>query len=170
MTKKITTPYFPTGIRIFAPFLFFGGIYLCFGSHSIPVLGVILAIAGIVIFTTNYVTEIDLDAKVYSDYLSMAGIKLNKESGSFKRLEKIVITKGNYSQVIRTRVQSRQMDWSDYTATLLMDDEGTLDLLTRNKKRELIEELSELAEFLAVGMEDQTTKQHYWIELPKNEK
>jgi hypothetical protein len=170
MTKKITTAYFPAGLKIFAPFLFFGGIYLCFGSHSIPVLGVILTVAGIGIFTTNYVTEIDLDAKVYSDYLSMAGIKINNESGSFKTLDKIVITKGNYSQVIRTRVQSRQMDWSDYTATLLMDEEGILDLLTRNKKRELIEELRELAEFLGVGMEDQTTNQHYWIDLSKSEK
>ena len=163
MTKKITTPYFPTGLKLVAPILFFVGLYLCFASH--PIWGVILMVLCVVIFTTNYVTAINLESKTYSDYLSIAGISMNKESGSFKTLDRIVITKGNYSQTVNTRVQSRQMDWSDYTATLLIDEAGILDLLTRTKKKELILELKDLAEFLKIGMEDQTTNQHYWIDL-----
>lgn len=166
MTKKIVTPYFPTGMKFVAGLVFIVGLYLTFGHH--PILGVVIMAACALAVTINYVTEIDLDKKYYSDYLSIAGIKMKEESKTFSTLHQVIITKGNYSQKIQTRVQSRQMDWSDYTATLLFDDDR-LDILTRGKKRELLIEIKPLVEFLNVGVEDRCSREPYWIDMAQVE-
>ena len=165
MTKKISIPYFPKGIKYVTPLLAGAGIWLGIIQH--PIWGAVLIILALIILTTNYVTEINLNEKSYRDYLSMLGLKLNVEKSKFKQLDRIVITKGNYAQTINTRVQSRQMDWADYTGTLLMDSDTTLDLLTRIDKRELMLGLKEFSDFLGVDVEDRTTNQHYWVDMKK---
>lgn len=162
MTKKVVTPYFPTGMKFVVGLVFIVGLYLAFGNHLI--LGIVIMAVCAVAVTINYVTEIDLDEKHYSDYLSIAGMKTNEESRTFTTIHHVIITKGNYSQKIQTRVQSRQMDWSDYTATLLFDDDK-LDILTRSKKRELLLEIKPLVEFLNVGVEDCCSREPYWIDM-----
>ncbi len=165
MTKKITIPYFPKGLKLITPVLAGAGAWLIFIQH--PIWGALLILPASIILTTNYVTEINLDKKSYRDYLSMLGLKLNVDENNFKQLDRIVITKGNYAQTINTRVQSRQMDWADYTGTLLMDSDVTLDLLTRTDKQELMKGLKEFSDFLQVDVEDQTTNQHYWVDMRK---
>lgn len=162
--KKISIPYFPSGMKLTTPLFFGGGIY--FAVAGLPFWGVAVLVAGILILTTRYVTEINLQDKTYRDYLSFLWMPFNVEAKRFNSLDRIIITKGNYSQTINTRIQSRQLDWSDFTGTLLSDN-GTLDLLTRNDKKELIKGLKEFAHFLKVGVEDQTTGVHYWIDLDK---
>lgn len=163
MKKKVTTAYFPKGLKFFAPPVFLAGLYLLYQGY--PGWGITLAVLAVIVLTTNYVTEIDLVNKRYSDHLSLAGIALNKEESMFNAIDHIVITKGNHSQRVVSRIQSRQMDWSDFTATLLFDDGRSLDILTRGEKRQLIMEIKALAEFLNAGVEDQTTRDHYFIDL-----
>ena len=166
MKKKITVPYFPAGLRYATPIIFGAAIYLAVGGYiawSIPII-----LLGVIMLTTNYVTEIDLGEQRYDDYLSLLSIPVNAESKKFKSLDRIIITKGNYAQMINTRAQSRQLDWSDYTGTLISDT-GTLDLLTRNSKKELLVRIKEFADFLKVGVEDRTSKNYYWIDLTKIE-
>ena len=165
MTKKITIPYFPKGLKYATPLFFGTGIYLIVIRY--PIWGGLLILAGVVIITTNYVTEINLKEKSYRDYLSLLGLTLNEESKKFNKIDRIVITKGNYSQTINTRAQSRQLDWSDYTGTLILDNDNTLDLLTRNSKKELIKGLKEFTDFLKVGVEDRTTSEHRWVDMTK---
>ncbi|HEY9006159.1 hypothetical protein [Ohtaekwangia sp.] len=164
MTKRIITPYFPNGMKYFSALLFAGGIYLIVISHWFW--GALIILTGIIILTTKYVTEIDLKQKKYRDYLSFLIFKLNEDTRKFNAIDRIVITKGNYSQTLNTRVQSRQMDWSDYTGTLVFDSD-TLDLLTKNTKQELLKGLKEFTEFLNVGVEDRTTNQYYWVDMAK---
>jgi len=165
MTKKITIPYFTKGLKYVTP-LFFGiGIYLIFIHY--PIWGVVLILAGVIVLTTNYVTEINLKDKFYRDYLSLLGLPLDVESKKFDKIDRIVITKGRYSQTINTRVQSRQLDWSDYTGTLILDNDDTLDLLTMNDKKELLKGLKEFTDFLKVGVEDRTTNQYHWVDMTK---
>jgi hypothetical protein len=165
MKKKIIISYFPPGMKYITPLLFGAAIYLIIINYA--VWGILLTLSGLIILTTNYVTAIDLQEKKYDDYLSLLGVPLNSESQHFKNVDCIVITKGNYAQTVNTRIQSRQMDWSDYTGTLIMDSDKTLDLLTRNNKKELIKELLEFAIFLQVGIEDRTTSEYYWVDLEK---
>ena len=171
MTKKITIPYFPQGIKYVTPLILVGVFYLALINYY--GWSVILVLLIGIILTTKYVTEINLNDKKYVDYLSLLWIPLNVETKTFNHLDRIVITKGNHAQTINTtsliiaiRVQSRQLDWSDYTGTLITDN-GTLDLLTRNSKRELMIGLKEFAEFLNVGIEDRTSSQYYWVDLTR---
>ena len=164
MTKKIAIPYFPQGIKYVTPLILGGAFYLA----TINYYGwsVILVLLIGIILTTKYVTEINLKDKKYLDYLSILWIPINVETKTFNHVDRIVITKGNYAQTINTKAQSRQLDWSDYTGTLITDN-SSLDLLTRNSKRELIRGLKEFAEFLKVGIEDRTSSLYYWIDLRK---
>jgi hypothetical protein len=163
MTKKITIPYFPAGLKYTSPILFFVGLYLLAIGH--PVWGVVLILLTAIILTTRYVTEIDLQKKVCNDYIAMLGIPFSKEVKKFNAVDRILITKGNHAQNVQTRIQSRTMSWSDYTGTLLFDDGETLDLLTRNDKKELLLGVKEFADFLSVGVEDHSTSHHYWVDF-----
>lgn len=165
MTKKIIIPYFPKGLKFITPVLFAAGAYL--GFIEFPVWGVILFLLGVIILTTNYVTEIDLGGKVCHDYLSFLFIPLTKDSKQFTSLDRIVVAKGDYAQTVNTRAQSRQFDWTDYTGTLVFDDGETLDLLTRNSKKELLLGLKEFVDFLRVGVEDRSTRDFYWVDMDK---
>jgi len=164
MKKKVIIPYFPAGMKYASPIPFGGGIYLLIIGY--PVWGAIVILLGIIILTTKYVTEINLGDKSYLDYLSFLGLPLNKDSKRFKSLDRIVISKGKYSQTINTRVQSRQMDWTDYTGTLILDND-TLDLVTNTDKKKLLHALREFSDFLKVDVEDRTSNQHYWIDMTK---
>jgi hypothetical protein len=144
--------------------LFVAGIYLAVAGAVIW--AGILTLLGVIMLTTEYVTEIDIDSKQYRDYLSFLTLAFSEDRKHFSRIEKIIICKGNYSQTINTRVQSRQLDWSDYTGTLILDS-GSLDLLTRTDKRQLIVELKRFAEYCNVGIEDQSTGRHYWVDLAR---
>ena len=77
MKKKITVPYFPAGLRYATPIIFGAAIYLAVGGYiawSIPII-----LLGVIMLTTNYVTEIDLDEQRYDDYLSLLSIPVNAE-------------------------------------------------------------------------------------------
>src|SRR5260221_8334969 len=165
MTKKITIPYFPKGLKYTTPLCFVAETYLILLRY--PIWGAVLILTGAIIVTTNYVTEINLKEKSYRDYLSLLGLTLNEESKTFNTIDRIIITKGRYSQTINTRVQSRQLDWSDYTGTLILDNDATLNLLTKNDKKELLKGLKEFTDFLKVGIEDRTTNQYHWIDMNK---
>lgn len=165
MTRKITVPYFPSGLKYCTPITAGVGVYLLWADH--PIWGLLLFALSIIIFFTEYVTKVDLEKKVFMDYLSVAGIAINTEKNTFQVLDRIVITKGLYSQTINTRVQSRQLNWEDYTATLLMDNDVSLNLLTNNNKIDLLKALKEFTDFLNVGVEDRSTHDHYWIDMKK---
>src|SRR5690606_16474109 len=145
MIKEINTPYFPAGMRYSAPLIAGAGSYLI--ATGLNVWGILVVFLAAVIFTTKYVTEIDLKNKTYRDYMASMWYRFNEESRQFNLVEKVVVTKGSYSQTINTRAQSRQMDWSDFTATLVLDN-GTLDLIIRNSKGDLLRGLKEYTEYL----------------------
>jgi hypothetical protein len=162
MTKRILIPYFSGGLRSITPLIAAAGIYLIISSA--PVWGMILILVAGIVFTTRYVTEISLKTNTCRDYISMLGLSFREERKKFRKADRIVITRGHYSQRVQSYVQSRQLSWTDYTGTLLLDNDS-LELLTRNDKRVLIEGLKEFADFLKVGVEDRTTNEYFWIDL-----
>lgn len=165
MIKKITIPYFPVGLKYATPVIAGLGVYLAIAHY--PVWAALLILLSVAILTSQYVTDIDLNKKVIHDYLEFMWIPLQNETKKFEQLDRIVVTKGSYSQTLNTRIQSRQIDWTDYTATLLMDNYNFIDLITRTEKRELLKALKEFSEFLKVGVEDRTTLQHYWVNMDR---
>jgi hypothetical protein len=163
MKKKIVVPYFPTGIKYSAPLIILVGMYLLFTGHF--VWAFVLILLGIIILTTKYVTEINLSEKYYEDYLFFLGLKVQPEMNRFNAVDRIIVTKGSYSQRVVSRIQSRQINWSEYTATLLFDSGDSLDLLSVQDKHDLIKSLKDYADFLKVGVEDRTTPRHYWVDI-----
>lgn len=163
--KQLVIPYFPKAFHYITPVIFLGSVYLVVKGYFIwaPV----VAIIGLLILTTKYVTAIDMQARQYVDYLFFLGLKLNKEYQRFERLEKIVVTKGHFSKAVHSRIQSHQFEITDYTATLVFDHGKTLDLLTKSDKRELLQGLKDFAPFLEVDVEDRSTPHHYWVDLSK---
>jgi hypothetical protein len=123
-------------------------------------------VLGVIVLTTNYVTEINLGEKSYDDYLSFLWIPMNRDKKRFSHIDRIVISRGNYSQTVNTRIQSRQMDWTDFTGTLILGNDK-LDLVTHTNKKELLHALREFSDFLKVDVEDRTTSEHYWIDMTK---
>ncbi len=165
MVKKIIIPYFHVGLKYTTPFFIGLGIYLAIIGYSIWT--AILALVALIILTTNYVTEIDFNKKEYRDFLSFLGFAFDEEKNKFKSVNKIVIVKENHSQMLNSRSRSRQLDWASFTATLILDGNKTLNLITRNNKKELVEGLLDFAKFLNVNIEDQTTGQNYMIGVRK---
>ena len=164
MTKRIIIPYFPRGMKYATPLLFGAAGYLFLIER--PIWASLLVLLGIIILTTSYVTEINLKEKSYDDYLSLLWIPLNREQKRFKFIDRIVISKGNHSQTLNSRIQSRQMDWTDFTGTLILDND-TLDLVTHTDKKKLLHALREFSDFLKVDVEDRTTNLRYWIDMTK---
>ena len=162
---KRITPYFPSGLK-YACIGFLGlSAYLMLHGHSGWSLTLILI--SVLILTTRYVTKIDLNKKHFRDYLSILAIPVNEESRGFRELHKIIITKGNHSPTVNTRVQSRQLDWSDYTGSLIFDEDQSLTLATKNSKKALIKALLPYATYLSIGIEDRTSSEHFSIRLDK---
>jgi hypothetical protein len=163
--KRVVIPYFPSGMKFVTPVIFGVAIYLFTIGYS--AWATTLALLAVIILTTKYVTEINLDKKQYRDYLSFLWIPLQEEKTTFRTVNRIVIAKENISQMLNSRIQSRQLDWAQFTGTLVYDDVKTLELLTRNDKRELLMGLKEFASLLQVDIEDQSTSHHYIVDLKK---
>lgn len=155
MTKKIVIPYFPKGMKWSTPVLF--GLAVFLSIKGLIVVGVLIIPVILLILTTNYVTEISMEQKRYWDYISLLGIKWNVETTSFTYLNRIIVTKENNAKRVNSRLQSRTMQWTSFTATLLFDHQKTLDIITLTDKRELMEGLQAFAAFLQVPVEDRTT-------------
>lgn len=163
VVKKITIPYFPLGLKHVTPLIFCASIYLLIIGY--PVWSGVLILISVIILTTKYVTEINLHGKEYRDYLSFLGMPVEEERVRFNTIGKIVITKDNHSQKLNSRTRSRQIDWTSFTGTLTLDENKTLELATRNDKKDLIKILKEFANFLSVDIEDQTTNRHYLVDV-----
>jgi hypothetical protein len=163
MTKKIVIPYFPRVFHYLSPIIFLGAIYL--GIKGLFVWTALITLLGIIILTTKYITEIDIEGKCYLDYLIFLGLRVGKESQPFEKLEKIIVTKAHFSKTLNSRFQTRQLEITDYTATLIFDHGKSLDLITKNDKRELLKGLKDFAPFLNVQVEDRSTKHNYWVDL-----
>ena len=165
MIKKAVIPFFPVWFKWFAPFFLLVSIRLYFVSY--PVWGSILLAFSIILFTTEYVTKIDLRKRHYADYLFFLGLRLNLDESDFDRPLKIVITKENQSTMVVQQASVRQMDWTDFNGILFFETGKPLTLSSRHKKSELIKDLKEYALFLDVYVEDQTTSETWVIDLSR---
>ncbi|MFN6946971.1 MAG: hypothetical protein ACK4ND_18655 [Cytophagaceae bacterium] len=166
MFKRIKIPYFPPFFRYGSPLFFGFGIYLAFEDSLI--FGFLLSLLGVVFLTTFYVKEINLKEKAYKDYFFILGLQLQKKSWKFDSVDRMIVTRNNYSRVINTRFSSRTVYWSEFTGSLIFVPHRKLKLITRNNKKDLLKDLKEFAHFLEIDVEDRTSANYYWIDLEKS--
>ncbi len=165
MKKKIIIPYFHSGFKYAFPFIFLLGGLLIY--WKLYIFGSIFLTFSVLSIGMYYVTEIDLRNKRYSDYFFFLGLKLYHKSEKFTGIDRVYLIKEDQAQTVSTRAQYRKLNWTEFTAILLFTNGKTLELLTKNDKRELMLQLLDMIKFLKTEVEDRTTPQHFWIDLNK---
>jgi hypothetical protein len=131
-----------------------GALFLFAEGHWI--LGGVLLVVSVIILTSRYVTEIRTEAKRYDEHISVMGIRFSPESTAFERLNKIMVTKQNFTQTMNSRVQSAQHRYAMFTATLLHDASGKLELISKSDREEVLKEARALSGALGVPVDDRT--------------
>lgn len=155
MTHTITLYYFPKELRYATPVFFIVALFLVYPGYWIA--GLIIAVISVFILTAKYITIIDLQRKQFLDAFGFYWINFVKERKAFRQLERIVITKERYEQNLTSRARSTTMRWSEYTATLVYDDNQKLELVTREDKGDVLEFVKVYSRSLNVAVEDLTS-------------
>jgi hypothetical protein len=167
--KKIKIRYFPKTLILVTPSALLLGTYFYYGYYSLAgmTIGLMGVLVGILTMTTFYVTIFDLKTRVYKDYISIFGLGFNHQKKGFRKIEKIVITREHHKHTVRfPGAEPYLVNWREFTAVLLHDNDR-LELMTKKDKKTLIKEVKHIADFFKVGIEDNTVRQPYSIDLKK---
>ncbi len=156
MSLTISHPYFPAGLRYTTIAALVFSAWLIYAGHRKSAAAI--TVVSIFVLTAKYSTIIDLEKKEYTDAFYAFGIDFNSEKKSFNRINSIVVTKGSYSQMLSSRISQRQLDWTDYTGTLVYDDTGELPLITHEEKKKVMETLKVYATALKCEIEDRSVR------------
>lgn len=150
MTRKIIIYYFPAGMRYASWLLPALCIWLGLGSYIIWCLIVLLIF--LVIISTRYITVLDIERKVFVDYIFLLGLKVGVEQSHYQTIRGITIARSAETQHVRSRIQDRQFQWASYTATLHFDNDQTLDLITSVSLETVKQEAKSYADFLGTQL------------------
>jgi hypothetical protein len=145
-----TSAYFPWHIT-------FGGVFLFGLGLAVLNLNVLVALAliivGLVIITTHYRLQVDLDNKTYHDYLWIAGFK-NGEKGVFHQIEYLFINKSKVKETMQLRVASSAIQREVFNGYLKFSEQDKVHLLTLDSKESLIKKIKGIASQLKVDVVD----------------
>jgi hypothetical protein len=127
-------------------------------------LALFLFVSGIVIFTTHYRLRVDLDKRVFFDYVWILGMK-SGERGTFDHIEYIFIKKSNVTQTMNHRAGSNVLRKEVYDSYLKFSDANKIHLASRDSKRDLVKQLQSLAMQLNVRIIDYSEGQPHEIHI-----
>jgi len=136
--------------------LFFGGVLAFAGLMIIfnyPITGLVLILAGVVIFTTHNRLQVDLDKKTYHDYVWILGLK-NGDKGTFDRIEYLFIKRSKVSQTMNSLVSSATIHKYVFDAYLKFSEKKKIYLMTKESKETLTRKLKPIAAALNVDIVD----------------
>lgn len=142
--------YFSGTIIFLGVFLLVVGLSIFFVSQ---IGSLILFFISLVIFTTHYGLAVDLDNKVYHDYLWILGFR-NGEKGKFNTLEYVFIKKSNVTQTMQLRVASSTIRKEVFDGYLKFSEHHKIHLLTMDSKENLIKKLKNISIRLKVRIID----------------
>lgn len=135
------------------------GIALAFSAVVVIffnfLIGLALLIASVLIFTTHYRLMIDLDQRIYQDYVWIMGIKHGTKA-SFEKIDYVFIKKSHTVQNMYTRVYTTSIRKDVYDAYLRFSETQKIHLVTRESKRLLVKQVKSLAAQLGVEVIDYT--------------
>jgi hypothetical protein len=131
------------------------GLFSCGSSFFHFLIGLALLIGSVVIFTTHYRLRIDLDQRVYSDYVWIMGIKHGKIT-SFEKIDYLFIKKSRTVQNLYARGYETSVRKDVYDAYLRFSETQKIHLVTRESKRLLVKQVKILAAQLGVDVIDYT--------------
>lgn len=109
--------YFEGIFRVFGWILVPAGIY-AFTQNA--VIGAIIALIVILVFTTKYRLFIDLNEKVYKEYLWILGFA-NGQEYPFEKLGSVFVKPENYLQRINSFVHTKEIRFTVYAVYVIAD-------------------------------------------------
>lgn len=145
-----TSGYFSGTILFLGALLAVVGIAVVINN---TLLGVVLLVISLVIFTTHYRLKIDFDNKIFYDYLWILGLK-NGDKGKFENIEYIFIKRSKVSQTMRLRVASSTIQKEVYDGYLKFSEKDKIHLITKDSKKDLLEKLRMMSTALKVKIID----------------
>ena len=145
-----TSGYFPGSIMFLGILLLGAGIIIFLKSW---IAGVILFLTGVTIFTTHNRLRIDLESKVFLDYLWVLGFKRGTIC-PFESLQYIFIRKVMVSQKMNTRVSTTTIRKEVYKGYLKFSEENKIFLAENEQKERLVAKLRIISEKLHVEVVD----------------
>jgi hypothetical protein len=117
--------------------------------------GSIIFLACVLIYTTHYRLHIDLDKKVYREYLWIMGLKDGKLR-NFHALLYFFIKKNKVSQTMGLKAANTTVVKEVYDTYLKFSDEEKIHILTANQKDKIITKLHPISRALLIDLVDYT--------------
>jgi hypothetical protein len=148
-----TSNYFSSRIIIVGIIFSFCGLLLL--SVNL-VIGLVLLLSSVIIFTTQYRLAIDFENKIFHDYVLILGLK-NGYKEKFETIEYVFIKSGNSSQTMSMGgVASTTIHSKVYNGYLKFSANNKIHLTTKDDKKSLYEVLTPIANKLNVKIVDYT--------------
>ncbi len=157
-------PYFPLSFRWLGFILIPLGIIGIFPAHDFfsalwPVFSVF---AGTAFIWTFHGTKIDFQQNRVMEYVSVVGLRLGNWS-DLPKLEKVFVTKTNYSQVIWSRVSNTQQRSTVFRAYVKGPGDFKLLFSEKKKKESIVKDAGFAANGFDLQVLDCTIKPPTWI-------
>lgn len=136
--------YFPVTVIFLGMIMLIAGLFLLLNYILI---GILLILVSLIIFTARYRLEINLTNQSYHDYLWIAGIKKG-EKGKFGSIEKLFINKNKYRQTVNSRVSSITKYGTEYNGYIKFDV-ADIHLLSSDNKAKVLHKLESIRKKLS---------------------
>lgn len=98
----------------------------------------------LIIFTTHYRLEIDLQRRVYRHYVWLLGMKRGNPE-SFEKIDYVFIKRNKVSQSMHSRVASSTVHSEVFEGFLRFSEKDKIHLITARKKESLVKKLKIIA-------------------------
>lgn len=147
--------------QYYIPWRFVWGLPLIFGSLLLlllghPVIGAFFLLLAILILTTHYGLEIDLDTKSYREYTWVLGTR-NGETKRFEEVQYVFIKKSKVSQTLNSQVSSTTIRKDQFDGYIKFSEDEKIHLRSEDKKEALLEKVKKASADLGVKIVDYTS-------------
>ena len=145
-----TFGYFSGTMIFLGIVLIFTGLLMLAANNLI---GLVLLILSVAIFTTHYRLRIDFDHKTYHYYLWIFGMK-HGEKGKFEKVEYLFVKMSKVSQTMYMKSLSTTIRKDVFDGYLKFSVDDKVHLMTLDDKDELIQRLRVIAEKMKTKIVD----------------
>jgi len=129
----------------------FGSGYLIYAAHHQWII-FLLVILSLILFSSKYILQIDMDKKLITDSFYFLWIKTKSEEIKFTTLNRIRLDKLRHVYNAASRAMDRQADFNEYISTLEYDHGQSVELERKMEYQSLAEEMKRIAEQLNIPM------------------
>lgn len=105
----------------------------------------VLIVLSLVVFSTKYVLEVDLNKKIIIDSFYLLWIRIKSEELQFNTLMCIRLDKQRHTYNASTRSVDRQADFNEYIGTLEYDLDKSVELARNMEYQFITEEMQSFA-------------------------